>query len=379
LALCLVSVPATSQEATCEGVRCSEHGTCFEENGSLHCLCDAGYAELALTCVPSDTEEQVRRSRRNPDAIGQVMEIALAEVGHERWQVGRGVEGFPGPLTDYLEPFEWWCGDFVSWVYAAAGVPLSGGSNGGWLITDNRAIAAWHEQRGLWYDHDHPEWDTFEPRPGDFIRFFTARYGHAAIVAEVTGTTVWVVEGNVEGAVERTPYYHFRRNRLIDGFGRMALEDEMPTADAGADFVAVVATPLTLRAVATDDGPEDALRVSWSGPESALFEDAASLSSSVRFAEPGHFELELRVYDREDEYVADWVHVSVLEPAPPPTVDRSPAGADRVDAAADLDEAEQDRADRATNEEAPLHRWIALAVAVGVALLVGGLFLRRKR
>ncbi len=313
-----------AQRDPCAGVDCSGFGECFEENGRAHCLCDAGYAELSLGCVPAGGEDALLRARHVTGAGARAVALAAREVDRKRWRVGEDVDGDFGPLMEYLEPLEWWCGDFVSWIYARAGVPLSGGSSGGWLVTDNRAIAAWHEQRGLFVDRRSPDWDTFVPRPGDFVRFRTDRYGHAAIVERVEGDTLHTIEGNVANAVLRETYHHFRRNRRIEGFGRLELEDAPPSVEAGPDRETLLGEPMALAGRAEDDGPLDALVVRWSAPEGVVLDDPAALDTRARFEAPGVYELALHADDGARS-VVDRVRITVVEPPPAPEPEPEPA------------------------------------------------------
>ncbi|MEZ4338454.1 MAG: CHAP domain-containing protein [Sandaracinaceae bacterium] len=310
------ALPAQAQRDPCADVSCSGLGECFEENGRAHCLCDAGYAELSLACMPAPGDEALLRARHVTDVGARVVALAAREVSRKRWRVGEDADDGFEPLTDYLEPLEWWCGDFVSWIYARAGTPLSGGSSGGWLVTDNRAIAAWHEQRGLFVDRRHPDWDTWVPRPGDFVRFRTDRYGHAAIVERVVGDTLHTIEGNVANAVTRETYYHFRRNRLIEGFGRLELDDAPPSVDAGSDVETLLGEPVVLRGSAEDDGPLEALLVRWSTPDGVTLDDGASPITRARFAGPGVYELALHADDGTRERI-DRVRVTVRRPPEP--------------------------------------------------------------
>ncbi len=318
LALASTAIVARAQDP-CAGVECSGRGECFEENGRAHCLCDAGYAELSLGCVPSAGEDVALRARRAPGAAARVVALAAHEVDRKRWRVGEDATDALGPLTDYLEPYEWWCGDFVSWIYARAGVPLTGGSAGGWLVTDNRAIAAWHAQRGLFVDRAHPDWATFTPRPGDFVRFRTDRYGHAAIVERVVGDTLHLIEGNVANAVLRGRYQRWRTQRRIEGIGRMALDNAPPHADAGPDAEVVLGACAALAGHVEDDGPEAALAARWTAPEGAFVEAPDALRTRACFAAPGRYELTLHAEDgalRASDTLRVWVTAPPPEPAP---------------------------------------------------------------
>ncbi len=124
-----------------------------------------------------------------------------------------------------MRPGGLWCSDFVSWVYRAAGVPFSGGYEGGWLLTNNLAIRHWFERRGWWVQKHGPEWASFQPRPGDYVRIRTRRWGHSAIVRFVEGDTLHVIEGNAGGRVRLTRYARFREHERIDGFGLVTMPE----------------------------------------------------------------------------------------------------------------------------------------------------------
>jgi hypothetical protein len=99
-------------------------------------------------------------------------------------------------------------------------VPFTGGYDGGWRIKNNVAIQHWFERRHLWVAHHSPEWESFQPQPGDYLRFYTSRYGHSAIVRFVTSDdTLYTIEGNVGGRVALRSYPHFREYSRIEGFG----------------------------------------------------------------------------------------------------------------------------------------------------------------
>jgi hypothetical protein len=114
-----------------------------------------------------------------------------------------------------------WCSDFVSWVYRIAGVPFTGGYDGGWLLRTNAAIERWYESRHGWIARGSPEFAHYEPSPGDYLRVSTERWGHSAIVHHVDGDTLYTVEGNVGGHVRKIRYRNFRDNERIAGFGRV--------------------------------------------------------------------------------------------------------------------------------------------------------------
>ncbi len=170
---------------------------------------------VALTCVPVPFE-----APRRTASGASIVRIARAEVGHDLRSVGAEAEmSYPGPLRSFVPDDALWCSDFVSWVYRAAGVPLSGGYEGGWLVTNNNSVRGWFEDRGLWVDHNAPAFRTFDPLPGDYVRVRTATWGHSAIVERVEGDTLHLIEGNAGGRVRAVAYRHFRTHPKIDGFG----------------------------------------------------------------------------------------------------------------------------------------------------------------
>lgn len=302
LILTLLLAGTARANDACEDVACSGHGRCFEERGVASCLCDPGFVAVGTSCTEGGDEEAIMRARRDPGAGDRVRDIAANEVGRRITQVGEGFDRPPHELSQYLMPEEWWCGDFVSWVYAAAGVPFSGGSAGGWLIPNNIAIAAWFEERGLWIERGSLRMAEYLPRPGDFVRIHTDQGGHAAVVHHVSGDTLYAVEGNVWGRVELERYYHFRQNRLIHGFGVFALPNDLPTISAGDDAVARWPGSAQLTATISDDGPESALESTWiqrSGPGRVEFADAHARTTTCTFSEPGEYVVRLEVSDGE--------------------------------------------------------------------------------
>lgn len=334
----LASSVAQAQRDPCASVDCSGVGTCFDERGSAHCLCDAGYSEIGLGCVESPRGEEVLRFRHVPAVGERAAAIATSQIGRRLPQIGDEDDS----LVGYLSRREWWCGDFVAWVYNAAGVPFSGGSAGGWLVTNNRAITAWFDQRGHWYERTD---ESFTPRPGDYMRLPTPRGGHAAIVQQVIGSTIYAVEGNVNGRVELTPYYHYRRNPQIEGFGRLELDNAPPVLAAGEPLTVVLGRGGELSAEITDDGPDSALTITWIGADTVHFDDATARDTRVRFDTPGSYLLRLRVDDGE-HVVTDDVQVDVVTNEPP-----------RVSAMMDPDSRELHAEVWDDGRSGPLERW----------------------
>ena len=192
------------------------------ERNDPFCLCDEGYAADGLRCEAQPDAAPDERAVRSTSIGARIVRIASAEGGRRATEIGRDLRESPGPMRQYIKPGELWCTDFVAWVYRAAGLPFTGGYQGGWHLTNNFAVRAWFERSGRWVANRSPAWDRFEPRPGDYLRFHTSRFGHSAIVRYVAGDTLYTVEGNARGGVVRLQRYaHYKQNRRIDGFGIM--------------------------------------------------------------------------------------------------------------------------------------------------------------
>jgi hypothetical protein len=206
----------------CDRVSCSGHGTCMLEANVPFCLCDEGYAADELRC----TRVRRRRVVERGNQVGpRVLYVALSQADRSPQQVGGFDTAYE--LARHVAPGEMWCSEFISWVYASSGVPFTGGYEGGWLLTNNRAIRSWFQRRDLWVGAGSREWRTFEPQAGDYVRLHTQRgHGHSAVVRYVIGSTLYTVEGNVGGRVRLRTHRNFRTNRRIDGFGIIAFPDQ---------------------------------------------------------------------------------------------------------------------------------------------------------
>ena len=220
-ALLLIAAPAAAQPpAECEGETCSGHGTCMVERDEPFCLCDEGYAAVELECLRTPAPPVDQRARRSSSIGARIVRIAAAEGGRHARQIGRDIDDEPGPMRRYIKIGALWCTDFVSWVYRAAGVPFTGGYHGGWHLTNNYAVREWFRRQDRWVARGTPEWERFQPRPGDYVRFHTRRYGHSAIVRYVANGNLYTIEGNARGGIVRMRSYRdYKSNRRIDGIG----------------------------------------------------------------------------------------------------------------------------------------------------------------
>lgn len=223
LALSLVwaAWPASAlAESPCAGETCSDHGSCLYEHDRAYCFCHEGYAAEGLSCVAVPVEAP--RGEASPAVTSEtIIRIARGEVGRDLPSIGSERHRYPEALSNYIAEDALWCSDFVSWVYRVAGVPLTGGYEGGWLVTNNNAMRGWFERRRRWVPATSPRFATFEPVPGDYVRIQTPTWGHSAIVERVEGDTLYIIEGNARGRVRANRYRDFRHHPKVGGFGIM--------------------------------------------------------------------------------------------------------------------------------------------------------------
>lgn len=223
LALCCALAPASAAaESPCANQTCSGHGSCLAEEERAYCFCHDGYAAEGLSCVAAAGAVATTQGQGPLVATGDsIVRIARSEVGRDLPSVGHERQRYPLGLGNYIPSDALWCSDFVSWVYRVAGTPLTGGYEGGWLVTNNNAMRGWYERSRRWVPASSPRFQTFEPQPGDYVRIETATWGHSALVERVEGTTLHIIEGNAQGRVRANRYPNFRRHPKVGGFGIM--------------------------------------------------------------------------------------------------------------------------------------------------------------
>jgi hypothetical protein len=158
-----------------------------------------------------------------------IVELAMAEEHRCPAEVGVERRSHPGALKDYLRrtgrddcDYEAWCSEFVSWVYKAAGMPFTGGREGGWMFTYSMAIKRWFAARGRFVARTDPAYQRFTPAPGDYIRYRNSWGGHSGIVHKVEGTTLYTIEGNIGNRVVRKTIRNYKQRADIDGFGMVS-------------------------------------------------------------------------------------------------------------------------------------------------------------
>jgi hypothetical protein len=150
----------------------------------------------------------------------KIVDIAAAELGVIEQPKGSNGGGRVDTYTDGHNEF--WCADFVSWVYKQAGTPFTGGSSGGWRIAGVTSVKAWFQKNGIWFDKNSSE----VPQPGDAVFFFSkpnqnsSSGNHIGIVEKVEGDTLYTIEGNSSDAVRRRSY-NYKTSNYVKSFGRL--------------------------------------------------------------------------------------------------------------------------------------------------------------
>lgn len=176
---------------------------------------------------PSGNQPGNENESSNPQKTygDKVIEVARAELGRGIKDVGKDLSGVPGKLQPLLNsPDDAWCSEFVSWVYLIAGIPFTGGPKNGqkdWMLASTTRIRSYFQDQKRWIQAGSAEWQTYNPKAGDYIRYNNGT-GHSGIIQRTEGTTLITVEGNWNNMVKEGPKKNWRTayNELqIDGIG----------------------------------------------------------------------------------------------------------------------------------------------------------------
>ena len=88
----------------CEGVDCSDHGTCRESGGSAVCECEEGFRAVGLVCVPVDvdteTDEADIPDTMEEEPITEAPAEEIEETGDDQEEIDIAEETEP---TDVVE------------------------------------------------------------------------------------------------------------------------------------------------------------------------------------------------------------------------------------------------------------------------------------
>lgn len=112
----------------------------------------------------------------------------------------------------------WWCSEFVSWVYKEAGYPYSGG----WQKSNTDKTRDWFKANSTYITRSSKNWSKITPRPGDYVfigRASDSTRKHSGIVERIDSAgTLHTIEGNNSGnVVARYQYLNYKTNSKIDG------------------------------------------------------------------------------------------------------------------------------------------------------------------
>lgn len=158
----------------------------------------SGASSVAVDTSSSSTPTSGGCNTPSPSG-GSVVSIAQAELAKNVMEQPIGCDagnpsrkGDCGPeVNKYTDStLEYWCADFVSWVFKQAGTPFTGGQSGGWRIAGVSSVRAWFEKNGT-YTKNGP---GVIPNPGD--TYMTDGESHIGIVEKVENGTVYTISGN---------------------------------------------------------------------------------------------------------------------------------------------------------------------------------------
>lgn len=189
---------------------------------------------------PAAPSEGFSTQANNCDAVGSgdgasIVQVAISELNKNVREVPVGcdagnpsVKGDCGPeVNKYTDnTLEYWCADFVSWVYQKAGSPFTGGASGGWRIAGVDNVEDWFRENATFTKNG----ASANPRPGDIYTLVEGGEDayHIGIVEKVEGNTLTVISGNTSvdntgngTGVGRATYTNFRSDKGIYGFGSL--------------------------------------------------------------------------------------------------------------------------------------------------------------
>lgn len=157
---------------------------------------------------------------------GDIVAIAAAEVGVMETPLdcdkgNPSIVGDCGPdVNKYTDNhLEYWCADYVSWVYKQAGKPFTGGASGGWRLPGVAGVRSWFQANATYVANG----PSAQPKPGDVYFIGTS---HVGIVEKVENGMLYTISGNTSvdntgngHGVGRKTYANYQSNSAISGFG----------------------------------------------------------------------------------------------------------------------------------------------------------------
>lgn len=177
-----------------------------------------------------NAEQPTASSSASCGGSGNVVSIAQAELakGVLEDPIGcdQGNPSTPGDCGAEVNKYtdntlEYWCADFVSWVYKQAGLPFSGGTSGGWRIPSAEGVQAYMEKKGT-FTANSPS--APDPQPGDI--YIINEGQHVGIVVKVENGALYTISGNTSTenysngvGVGEAVYQDFKSNSTISGYG----------------------------------------------------------------------------------------------------------------------------------------------------------------
>lgn len=183
-----------------------------DKNENWKVVSDAYFEEVTefISCSYVPEGGMVSTFALSDTEVPRIVRVAETQVGYLEKETNSNLENFTANAGDgnYTKYGAWyghngayWCAMFVSWCANQAGyntsmVPKYEGCDAGMNTFD-----AW----GRFYASS-AYGGSYTPKPGDI--FFTGVEGdaqHTGIVASISGTTMYVIDGNCDNAVRKHP------------------------------------------------------------------------------------------------------------------------------------------------------------------------------
>jgi hypothetical protein len=153
-------------------------------------------------------------SSTTPGNLGKVVEIAQREFDTFERDYLTNTDGYISKFSGHPGG---WCADFVSYVLREAGVPFTGGGDGGWHIPTVQGVQAYFESKNSF----HPARTGYTPKPGDVV-VFDEGIGywpqHVNIVVAVDGKSITTIGGNESNKVRKQIHNDYDATN-ITGYG----------------------------------------------------------------------------------------------------------------------------------------------------------------
>jgi hypothetical protein len=182
-----------------------EYGRRYE-----HTILSAAFLNYAR--LRSQVEIEPSESADLDTIRAKIVDVAFAELGKQSATVGNTAANWPWKMQwSLVGSNPPWCSEFVSWSYAAAGIPFIGGSHGGWMLDNWSRVIRHFSNAGQYVKKGSDRWSEIAPKPGDYVHM----KGHSAMVLSVDGDRLTTIEGNVRNRVVSREVPNWRSSSIL--------------------------------------------------------------------------------------------------------------------------------------------------------------------